>query len=552
MEKIWLNSYPKDVPHEIDADAYRSLVEVFENACENHPEKLAFTSLGHSITYQELDNLSKSFAAFLQQDLGMKKGDRFAIMLPNILQYPVALFAALRCGLSVVNVNPLYTPTEVAHSLEDASVETIIVLQNFAHTVQAALPDTKLKNVIVTQMGDLFPWPKCTTVNFVVKTIRRKVPEWEIKESIDFNHAMSVGDKSHFESIDIDPSDTAFLQYTGGTTGKSKAAVLTHRNMVANLQQLSAWTQTILRPGKEVVITALPLYHIFSLTTNCLLFVKFASQNILIPDPRDLKSFINTLVETPFTVITGVNTLFNVLTNNRKFKALDFSRLHLAISGGMALQTVVAKKWHKITGIPLIEGYGLTETSPVVTVNPLDLQEHNGTIGLPLPSTDISIRNDDNEELPLGESGELVISGPQVMKEYWNNPSETKNVFTSDGFLKTGDIATMDEEGYLKIVDRKKDMILVSGFNVYPNEIEDVISHHLKVLEVAVIGVPAQVSGEAVKAFIVPKNQNLTKEEIIKHCRQELTDYKIPKHVEFREELPKTNVGKVLRRALRD
>jgi len=551
MEKIWLNSYPKDVPHEIDADAYRSLVEVFENACENHPEKLAFTSLGHSITYQELDNLSKSFAAYLQQDLGMKKGERFAIMLPNILQYPVVLFAALRCGLSVVNVNPLYTPVEVAHTLEDASVETIIVLQNFAHTVQAALPKTKLKNVIVTQMGDLFPWPKCTTVNFVVKTIKRKVPEWDIKESIDFNHAMSVGGKSHFESIDIDPDDTAFLQYTGGTTGKSKAAVLTHRNMIANLQQLSAWTQTILRPGKEVVITALPLYHIFSLTTNCLLFIKFASQNILIPDPRDFKSFINTLIETPFTVITGVNTLFNVLTNNRKFKALDFSRLHLAISGGMALQTVVAKKWHKITGIPLIEGYGLTETSPVVTVNPLDLQEHNGTIGLPLPSTDISIRDDNNEELPLGESGELVISGPQVMKEYWNNPAETKNVFTSDGFLKTGDIATMDEEGYLKIVDRKKDMILVSGFNVYPNEIEDVIAHHPDVLEVAVIGVPAQVSGEAVKAFIVPKNQNLTKEEIIEHCHQELTDYKIPKHVEFREELPKTNVGKVLRRALR-
>jgi len=550
MNKVWLSSYPEGVPAEINPDVYASLVDIFLESTQKYSNKPALSNMGCQMDYSEWLEKSRIFAAYLQQECGFKKGDRFAIMLPNTLQYPVALFGALMAGLTVVNVNPLYTVPELEHQIKDSGAAGILVLANFAHIVGKALPQIpSVRRVIVTEMGDMFRPVKGWIVNFVVKYIKKMVPAWNIPLAISFKQVMA--NTHDFKPVALANTDVAFLQYTGGTTGVAKGAVLTHRNMIANLQQASAWIASVLESGKEVVITALPLYHIFSLTANCLTFMKVGALNVLITNPRDIPGFVKELARTPFTVITGVNTLFNALLNNPAFGKLDFSHAKFALGGGMAVQKIVAERWRAVTGTPLLEAYGLTETSPAVCINPLNLKAYNGSIGLPIPSTDVMICDDQENEVPIGSPGELYIKGPQVMREYWNNPAETKKVFTKEGWLKTGDIATIDEKGFVRIVDRKKDMIIVSGFNVYPNELEDVIAHMPGVLEVAIIGVPDAGTGEAIKCFIVKKDPNLTKEAVIAHCRTELTGYKIPKLIEFRAELPKTNVGKILRRALR-
>lgn len=552
MEKIWLKSYPPGVPAEIDPDAYRSLVELFENSCKKYPDSPAFYSLGKTITYRELDAYTRDFAAYLQTDLKLKKGDRFAIMLPNILQYPIAMFGALRAGLVIVNVNPLYTVDELKHQMNDSGADVLLVLTNFANVVQKALPQMQsLKHVIVTNVGDMLPALKGFITNFVLKYVYKKIPDWALPNPIYFKTTLSKGKKATFKPVDLAGDDIAFLQYTGGTTGVSKGAVLTHRNLIANIQQASAWFEGLVLGGNEIIITALPLYHIFSLTANCFFFTMIGGLNVLIANPRDMAASIKEMKKFKFTAITGVNTLFNGLLKDPNFAQLDFSKLRLSLGGGMAVQQVVAERWQKVTGAPLLEAYGLTETSPCVTINPANLKAYNGSIGLPVSSTDVCILDEDQKEVPIGEPGELAVKGPQVMSGYWEHPRETAKVFTKDGWLLTGDIASIDEQGYLRILERKKDMVLVSGFNVYPNEIEGVLAKIPGVKEVAVIGVPDESSGEAVKAFVVKEDPALTAADVIAFARNHLTGYKRPKHVEFVDELPKTNVGKILRRALR-
>lgn len=554
MERVWVKNYHEGVPAEINPDTYSSLVAMFEQTCKQNRKQSAYSNIGSVITFAELDKKTRDFAAYLQNVLHLQKGDRFAIMMPNLLQYPVALFGALRAGLVVVNVNPLYTASELEHIINDSGSKAIVVLANFANVVNEALPKTQttLKHIIVTEVGDLFSPLKRWLVNFIVKHVKKLVPNLAIKDVIPFNSVLQEGSKLQLNPVAIQHEDVAFLQYTGGTTGISKGAILTHRNMVANVMQLLAWVKPALSPeGRNVVVTALPLYHIFSLTVNCLTFTALGGLNILITNPRDIPHFIKEIKKLKFTAISGVNTLFNALLNNPEFATVDFSRLRLCIAGGMAVQKAVADKWQKVVGSPLIEGYGLTEASPVVTANPLDIDQFTGSIGLPIPSTEITIRDENGNEVEFGTPGELWVRGPQVMPGYWHNAKESSIEITADGWLKTGDIAKESKEGYFYIVDRKKDMIIVSGFNVYPNEIEDVIAKYPGVLEVAVVGVSDEHSGEAVKAFIVKKDPNLTADEIIEYCHKLLTRYKVPKEIEFRTDLPKTNVGKILRRALR-
>jgi long-chain acyl-CoA synthetase len=552
VEKIWLKSYPPDVPAEINPDAYRSLVEIFENSCHQYRDYPAFYNLGNTLTYKDLNNLSRDFAAYLQNVLKLQKGDRIAIMLPNTLQYPVAMFGALRAGLTIVNVNPLYTADELKHQMLDSGAQTIITITNFAATVQQVLPNVPtLKNVIVTQMGDLLKPFKGWMINLVLKYIYKKIPHWNIPHAISFKEILAKGATLSFTPALLNNQDIAFLQYTGGTTGVSKGAVLTHRNIISNIQQARAWFKGLLVDKNEIIITALPLYHIFSLTANCLFFSSLGGLNVLITNPRDIPGMIKELSKFKFTTITGVNTLFNALLKHPDFAALDFSHLHLTLGGGMAVQKAVAEKWQAVTRAPLLEAYGLTETSPCVTINPITLKQFNGAIGLPVSSTEVCVLDDNHQELPLGQPGELAVKGPQVMQGYWNHPLETAKVFTKDGWLLTGDIGSMDEKGFVRLLERKKDMILVSGFNVYPNEIEDVLAQLSGVNEVAVVAVPDENSGEVPKAFIVKDNPQLTEADVLAYSRAHLTPYKIPKRIEFVTELPKSNVGKVLRRALR-
>lgn len=551
MEKIWLEKYPQNVPHEINLNEEATIVSLFETACQKFKGNTAYVNMGSELSFGELESYSRKLAAFFQS-LGLEKGSRIAIMMPNLLQFPVALFAALRAGLIVVNTNPLYTVDEVIHQLNDAGAETIIVLANFANTIEKALPHIPtLKRVVITEIGDMFAPAKRFIVNFVVKHIKKMVPPYQIPNAITFNDAINKIEPEKFNQVSVSKEDIAFLQYTGGTTGVAKSAILTHGNMIANVLQASAWLKPLSISNQDIIITALPLYHIFSLTANCLSFLKFGAKNILITNPRDVKGFIKEIKNTRFTAITGVNTLFNSLLNHPDFKKVDFSNLKLALAGGMALQKRVSLAWREQTNSRILEAYGLTETSPAVTINPMYLEQYNGSIGLPLPSTEISIRNDQGEELSLGEEGELCVKGPQVMSGYWQRPDETELVFWPDGYLRTGDIAKIDESGFVYLVDRRKDMIVVSGFNVYPNEVEQVITMHPGVLEVGVIGVNNDTSGEKVKACIVKKEHTVTKDQIIAHCREHLTAYKVPKIVEFYDELPKSSVGKVLRRALR-
>lgn len=552
MDKRWLEQYQNGVPHEIDSNQYLSLVSLFSESCSHYAKRVAYTNLNSDLTYTELNHLSKNLAAYLQQ-LNLEKGARVAIMMPNVLQYPVAIFAILRAGFVVVNTNPLYTPDEVIHQMNDSGAETIIVLENFATTIEKALPSMpNVKHIIISQMGDLFPTPKRLTVNFVVNYIKKLVPKYNIPHAVKFRYALQVGEQSTLHRVDLSHDSIAFLQYTGGTTGVAKGAILTHGNLVANVLQAYSWLAPLGINEQDVIITALPLYHIFSLTANCLTFLKLGAKNILITNPRDVSHFIDEIKNAEFTAFTGVNTLYNSLLNHPKFKEINFSKLKLALSGGMALQKSVSLRWTEMSKTRVLEAYGLTETSPAATINPMYFEGYNGSIGLPLPSTDVSIRDDNGIEVPIGTSGELCIKGPQVMPGYWKRPDETALVFTSDGFLKTGDIARMDEEGFIYLVDRKKDMIVVSGFNVYPNEVEQVIGLHPGVLEIGVVGVTDEESGERVKACIVKKDPSLTAEQIITHCRAHLTAYKIPKIVEFFDELPKTNVGKIMRRALKE
>ncbi|WP_145538341.1 long-chain-fatty-acid--CoA ligase FadD [Yersinia kristensenii] len=551
MEKVWLKRYPADVPVEIDPDRYSSLVEMFENAALRYADQPAFINMGEVMTFRKLEERSRAFAAYLQQGLGLQKGDRVALMMPNLLQYPIALFGILRAGMVVVNVNPLYTPRELEHQLNDSGAAAIVIVSNFAHTLEKIVFKTQVKHVILTRMGDQLSTAKGTLVNFVVKYIKRLVPKYYLPDAISFRTALQKGRRMQYVKPDVINTDMAFLQYTGGTTGVAKGAMLTHRNMQSNLEQAKAAYAPLLQPGHELVVTALPLYHIFALTMNCLLFIELGGRSLLITNPRDIPGMVKELSRYPFTAMTGVNTLFNALLNNEEFTKLDFSTLRLSVGGGMPVQKAVAEKWEKLTGKHLLEGYGLTECSPLVTGNPYDLKHYSGSIGLPVPSTDVRLVDDEGNDVALGEPGELWVRGPQVMLGYWQRPEATDEVL-KQGWLATGDIATIDEQGFLRIVDRKKDMILVSGFNVYPNEIEDVVALHAKVLESAVVGVPNEVSGETVKLFVVKKDASLTQEELLTHCRRYLTGYKVPKIVEFRDELPKSNVGKILRRELRD
>ncbi|WP_242107617.1 long-chain fatty acid--CoA ligase [Luteimonas aquatica] len=552
LDRPWLSNYPAGVPAEIDVDEFPSIPAILEKTIESYRDRPAFSSMGKRLSYAELDALSKRFAAYLLGELKLKKGDRVAIMMPNCLQYPIATFGVLRAGLTVVNTNPMYTVRELKHQLVDSGASAVLVLDNFGSTVQQALAGTQVKQVITTGLGDLLGFPKGPIVNFVLKYVKKMVPDYDIPGAVRFNDTLTLGQRHALPDIEITPEDIAFLQYTGGTTGVAKGAMLTHRNLVANMQQASAWVGVQAKPGDEVIVTALPLYHIFALTANGLVFMKFGAMNILITNPRDMPGFVKELKREPFTAITGVNTLFNGLLNTPGFDQIDFSRLRLTLGGGMAVQRAVADRWKKVTGVTLVEAYGLTETSPAACINPMDLADYNGSIGLPVPSTDACVKDENGGILPLGEVGELCIKGPQVMKGYWNRPEETAQVIDADGWLHTGDMARMDEQGFFYIVDRKKDMILVSGFNVYPNEVEDVIALMPGVLEVAAVGVPDEKSGEAVKVVIVKKDPALTADQVKAHARENLTGYKHPKYVEFRTELPKTNVGKILRRELRE
>ena len=552
LERPWLASYPPGVPARINVDEYRSIAHVLEAACERFSHRPAFENMGKVLTYADVDRLSRQFASYLLNELKLQRGDRVAIMLPNVLQYPIAIFGVLRAGLTVVNTNPMYTARELRHQLQDAGASAIVVLDNFASTLAEVLHDTPVAHIITTGLGDLLGFPKSAVVNLVLRHVKKMVPPYSIPHAVRFNKALAAGARKPPPKVEIGHGDIAFLQYTGGTTGVAKGAMLTHGNMVANMQQSSAWLGASAREGEEVIVTAIPLYHIFALTANCLVFMKFGGLNHLVTNPRDMPGFVRTLAGIRFTAITGVNTLFNGLLNTPGFEKVDFSKLHLTLGGGMAVQRAVAERWKKVTGVTLVEAYGLTETSPAACMNPLDLAEYNGAIGLPISSTDASIQDDNGTQLGVGEAGELCIRGPQVMKGYWQRPEETEKVLGADGWLHTGDIAKMDAKGYFTIVDRKKDMILVSGFNVYPNEIEDVVAQCPGVLEVAAVGVPDEKSGEAVKIVVVRKDPALTAEILKEHCRANLTGYKLPKYIEFRDSLPKTNVGKILRRELRD
>ena len=551
MEKHWLKSYQTGVPAEIDINEFRSIGDLFEKSVKQYGPRKAYINMDKAITYAELDKLSADFGAYCQSVLKLPRGARIALMMPNLLQYPVCLYGALRAGYTVVNCNPLYTERELEHQLKDSGAEAIVIVENFASVLANVIARTPVKHVLVTQLGDMLDFPKRMIVNLVVKHVKKMVPTWSIPNAVELRDALIEGGRYPLKPVEVGHDDLAFLQYTGGTTGVSKGAMLTHRNIIANLQQAHAWIKASLRDD-ELIVTALPLYHIFALTANCLTFFKIGATNLLITNPRDIPAFVKEIGKYPFSTITGVNTLFNAMINNPDFAKIDLSKLRLTLGGGMAVQRAVAERWKQITGVTLIEAYGLTETSPAATMNPLDMPEYNGCIGLPISSTEVTIRDDDGKDLPLGEPGELCIRGPQVMKGYWNRPDETAKVIMDDGFLRTGDVAVMSSDGYVKIVDRKKDMILVSGFNVYPNEIEDVLAMHPGVLESAAVGVPDEKTGEAIKIFVVKKDPNLTEASILEHCRANLTGYKIPRQIAFRTELPKTNVGKILRRELRD
>ncbi|KOO57474.1 MAG: long-chain-fatty-acid--CoA ligase FadD [Pararheinheimera sp.] len=551
MDRVWSKNYPEGVPADINADHYASLLEVFDESIKDYAGRTAYINMGKSITYAELDQLSLKFAAYLQHQLGLKKGDAVAVMMPNLLQYPVCILGILRAGCVVVNVNPLYTPRELQHQLLDSQAKAIIIVENFAHTLSEVQDKVKLDHVILTHMGDMLGLVKGTIVNLVVKHVKKLIPAHNLKKYVTYKQVIAAGSAAAYKKPVVVGEDLAFLQYTGGTTGVSKGAMLTHRNMIANLEQAAGCLDPLLSKGNEFIVTALPLYHIFALTANFLVFMKYGGTNLLITNPRDMPNFVKELAKYPFTALTGVNTLFNGLLNTPGFAQLDFSKLKLALGGGMAVQRPVAERWQKVTSTRLVEGYGLTECAPLVTVSPYNLPAYNGSIGFPAPSTDIKLVNDAGVEVAAGEAGEMWVKGPQVMKGYYNRPDETAKVLNAEGWLATGDIARVDDDGFFYIVDRKKDMILVSGFNVYPNEIEEVVAMNDKVLEVAAIGVPNESTGEAVKIFVVKKDQSLTDIELIQHCKERLTGYKVPKLVEFRTELPKTNVGKILRRELK-
>ncbi|MFC2415303.1 AMP-binding protein [Neisseria elongata] len=551
MEKPWLDSYEKGVKTEIDETLYQSIPDVFRQSVEKFANQPAFQNMGKTLTYAEVGKLAEDFASYLQNVLKLPRGERVAIMLPNLLQYPIALFGILQAGLVAVNTNPLYTPRELEHQLKDSGATTIIVLENFANTLELVLPRTQIKHVIVASVGEMFGFFKGTLINFVLRKVKKMVPEYRISDTIPFQTALKEGAAHTFRPVSLTREDTALLQYTGGTTGVAKGAILSHGNICANMQQAAEWIVNLLRPGKETVIAALPLYHIFALTVNLMIFTQAGSKIILITNPRDMKSFIGDMKKERVSVFVGVNTLFNGMVNQPDFATVYFSSLKLTLGGGMATQKAVAEKWKNITGTPIVEAYGLTEASPGVCCNPLNIETYSGGIGLPIPSTEIELRDADGNEVAQGQPGEMWIRGPQVMKGYWNRPEETAKVLDSRGFLATGDIAVMDEKGWFKLVDRKKDLIVVSGFNVYPNEVEDVAASHPKVLEAACIGVSSPKTGEALKLFIVKKDESLTAEELIAFCRTELTAYKVPKDIEFRDELPKSNVGKILRRELR-
>ncbi|MCI2285767.1 AMP-binding protein [Colwellia sp. MSW7] len=551
MEKIWLEkSYPPGVEYDIDPDKYNSIVDLFTKYTQIYQNNTAFVNMGATLSYGELAQQASDFAAYLQQDLGLVKGDKFAIMIPNLLQYPIALFGALMAGLTVVNVNPLYTARELQHQLKDSGTKAILILENFASVLEKVIKKTDVEHIIITGVGDRLGKIKGTLVNGVLKYVKKQIPTYSLPSTVKFNVALAKGANATFSSVNVTGQDLAFLQYTGGTTGPSKGAMLTHRNMVANIEQSNAVTKNVYEIGKEIMVTALPLYHVYALTSNCLCFIPFGGTNLLITNPRDMVGFVKELAKYPFTAITGVNTLFNALLHTPGFDQLDFSPLKLGFGGGMAVQRPVAELWEKVTGTRLLEGYGLTECAPLVTMSPYNQECYNGSIGIPASSTDIRLIGDNGEEVALGEPGEMWVKGPQVMKGYYNRPEATNDVL-KDGWLATGDIATMDENGFFRIVDRKKDMINVSGFNVFPNEIEEVIVMHEGVLEAAAVGVSHEVTGEAVKVYIVRKNPNLVEQDIFDHCNEMLTNYKRPKIVEFLDELPKTNVGKVLRKELR-
>ncbi|MGE8567192.1 MAG: AMP-binding protein [Achromobacter sp.] len=554
MERIWHKSYPAGVPAEIEVDGVTTLVSVVRDSCRRYADKTAYLSMGKSISYAELDGLTRDFAAWLHAN-GLGKGDRIALMMPNLLQYPICLFGALRAGCIVVNCNPLYTAHELAHQLADSGARAIVVADNFAATVQKALhlaqPGSAVEHVLVTSIGEMLGPLKGRLVDFVIRRVKRMVPAWSLPGHVRLGDALRAGRQAPFTEVPLNQRDLACLQYTGGTTGVAKAAMLSHGNLVANLNQAHAWIKPLVKDGEECIVTALPLYHIFALTANCLTFMKIGASNLLIINPRDIAGLIKEMSKVPFSAFTGVNTLFNALLNHPDFAKLDFSRLRLTMGGGMAVQRAVADRWRAVTGKSLAQAYGLTETSPAVTVNPLDVKAFTGSIGLPVPSTDISIRNDEGEELGVGETGEICVRGPQVTQGYWNRPDETALVMYADGYLRTGDIGYVDQDGYVFLIDRKKDMILVSGFNVYPNEVEDAAALHPGVREVAAVGVPDERSGEVVKLYVIRKDPTLDAETLIAHCRTHLTGYKVPRQVEFRDDLPRTNVGKILRRELK-
>ena len=552
MEKIWFDNYPPNAEKTIDVTKYESLVEMFEAAVKRHPDMPAYINMGQVLTFRKLEERSRAFAAYLQNELRLEKGDRVALMMPNLLQYPIALFGALRAGLVIVNVNPLYTPRELEHQLNDSGAKAIVIVSNFAATLEKVVFNTQVEHVILTRMGDQLSFGKRTLVNFVVKYIKKLVPKYKLPHAVSFREALSIGKQRQYVKPNLESSDLAFLQYTGGTTGVAKGAMLTHANMVANVFQAKWVAQPLLKDAKvRVAAIPLPMYHVFALSVNCLLFIELGVTGLLITNPRDIPGFVKELKKQRIVALCGVNTLFNALMNNEHFKEVDFSALRLSVGGGAAIQGAVAKRWFETTGCHIIEGYGMTECSPLIAASRWDSTEHTGSIGVPVPNTDIRIMDDTGNEVPIGERGELWVKGPQVMKGYWNRPEDTAEVL-HDGWMATGDIVEMGQDLNLRIVDRKKDMIIVSGFNVYPNEIEDVVAHNPKVNEVVAVGVPHPISGEIIKIFVTKKDESLTREELRSYCRQFLTGYKIPKEIEFRDELPKTNVGKILRRVLRD
>ncbi|WP_150538423.1 long-chain-fatty-acid--CoA ligase FadD [Actinobacillus vicugnae] len=552
MDKIWLKNYPEGSAQTIDVNQYESLLEMLESAVRRHPDMPAYINMGKVLTFRKLEERSRAFAAYLQNELRLEKGERIALMMPNLLQYPIALFGALRAGLVVVNVNPLYTPRELEHQLNDSGAKAIVVVSNFAATLEKVVFDTSVKHVILTRMGDQLSFGKRTLVNFIVKYVKKLVPKYKLPHAVSFREALSIGKQRQYVKPSIYKDDLAFLQYTGGTTGVAKGAMLTHGSVIANVLQAKWVAEPLLRGTRErIAVIPLPLYHVFALSVNCLLFIELGVTGLLITNPRDIPGFVKELKKYRFVALTGVNTLFNALLNNENLKDVDFSNLKLSVGGGAAIQSAVAKRWHELTGSHIIEGYGMTECSPLIAATRSDSTEYSGSIGIPVPNTDIRIVDDEGNDVPIGERGELWVKGPQVMKGYWQRPEDTAEVL-KDGWMATGDIVVMGEDLNLRIVDRKKDMIIVSGFNVYPNEIEDVIAHNPKVNEVVAIGVPSKASGEAIKIFVTKKDESLTREELRNYCRQYLTGYKIPREIEFRDELPKSNVGKILRRVLRD